>query len=601
MRHAARPVTFFMPRSRKAACRVALCLAFCIFVLALHSRRAEAQAPTGAGPDAARPVEATPAPATATAVPPAAPAPPVFSASITRDVLIAALGFLEPRTLEAHSARDFCVWGLDGLTAIDPTLSVTVTQPTTAAPAVVHAPGTATAADKPVGAPLPATLSVLQGQTVLFSRALPAAGSHSAWADLVTAAMQAAWQHSSTLRDAGSDALLQGFFDELFNHLDPYSRYLGPSPATSDRTRRTGSTGTVGLSLGQSGRTIVITAVNANGPAWEAGVDTGEHLVSVNGRSTHGQDAATVQDWLEGDEHSSVTLGIAAKGHRPTAYRLQRVQVPPETVFASTEGPFTVLRVSSFSTQTAEEISQYIDQVVDEPTPDAPPPAPGKGKAAGIILDLRGDRGGVLQQAVTTAALLLDHGVAVTTQGRNPLANHIWAVQGGDMTNGTPVVVLVDGRTASAAEILASALADHRRAVVIGSETLGKGLVQVIGQMPNGGELFVTWSRNQAPLGWPIQGLGVMPQICTSLGAEALQAQLSALKAGNSLQGEAVQMARGARYPVPVAKILEIRKHCPAAIGSDADMDAAKALLSSPAAYKAALESVPDENSAPLH
>ena len=591
MRHVARPVTFFMPRSRKAACRVALCLTVCIMVLAVQSSAAEAQTPTGPAS----------APATPTAAP-LPPAPPVFSAPITRDVLVAALGFLEPRTLEAHSARDFCVWGLDGLTAIDPTLSVTVT-PSAATPAsaVVHTPGTAVAAEKPADAPSPATLSVLQGQTVLFSRVLPSADSHTAWADLVTAAMQAAWQHSSTLRDAGSDALLQGFFDELFNHLDPYSRYLGPSPATSDRTRRTGSTGTVGLSLGQSGRTIVITAVNANGPAWEAGIDTGEHLVSVNGRSTHGQDAATVQEWLEGDEHSAVTLGIAAKGHRPTTFKLQRVQVPPETVFASTDGPFTVLRVTSFSTQTAEEISQYIDQVVDEPTPDAPASPPGKGKAAGIILDLRGDRGGVLQQAVTTAALLLDHGVAVTTQGRNPLANHIWAVQGGDMTNGTPVVVLVDGRTASAAEILASALADHRRAVVIGSETLGKGLVQVIGQMPNGGELFVTWSRNQAPLGWPIQGLGVMPQICTSLGADALQAQLSALKAGNSLQGEAVQTARAARYPVPVAKILEIRKHCPAAIGSDADMDAAKALLSSPAAYKAALESVPDENSAPLH
>ncbi|WP_249202108.1 S41 family peptidase [Gluconobacter sp. Dm-74] len=591
MRHVARPVTFFMPRSRKAACRVALCLTVCIMVLAVQSGTAKAQTPTGNAP----------APATPTAAPPP-PAPPVFSAPTTRDVLVAALGFLEPRTLEAHSARDFCVWGLDGLTAIDPTLSVTVTPPAASpASAVVHTPGTAVAAEKPADAPSPATLSVLQGQTVLFSRVLPWADSHTAWADLVTAAMQAAWQHSSTLRDAGSDALLQGFFDELFNHLDPYSRYLGPSPATSDRTRRTGSTGTVGLSLGQSGRTIVITAVNANGPAWEAGIDTGEHLVSVNGRSTHGQDAATVQEWLEGDEHSAVTLGIAAKGHRPTTFKLQRVQVPPETVFASTDGPFTVLRVTSFSTQTAEEISQYIDQVVDEPTPDAPAPPPGKGKAAGIILDLRGDRGGVLQQAVTTAALLLDHGVAVTTQGRNPLANHIWAVQGGDMTNGTPMVVLVDGRTASAAEILASALADHRRAVVIGSETLGKGLVQVIGQMPNGGELFVTWSRNQAPLGWPIQGLGVMPQICTSLGADALQAQLSALKAGNSLQGEAVQTARAARYPVPVAKILEIRKHCPAAIGSDADMDAAKALLSSPAAYKAALESVPDENSAPLH
>ncbi|MBF0859245.1 peptidase S41 [Gluconobacter sp. LMG 31484] len=582
-------MTFFMPRSREAACHPALCLVVCMFLLVAPTGSARSQPAPAAGQAASA---ATPT-----------PVPPTFSASVTREVLVAALGFLEPRTLEAHSARDFCVWGLDGLTAIDPTLSVTETQSAVSEPATAHTPGAAMAAEKTADASAhtPAVLNVLQGQTVIFSRTMPAADSNGAWADLVTAAMQAAWQHSSTLRDAGSDALLQGFFDELFNHLDPYSRYLGPSPAMSDRTRRTGNTGTVGLSLGQSGRTIVITAVNANGPAWEAGVDMGERLVSVNGRTTRGQDVATVQAWLDGDEHTSVTLGIAAKGHRTTTVRLERAQVPPETVFASTDGPFTVLRVTSFSTQTAEEISQYIDQVVDEPTPDAPSQTADRKKAAGIIIDLRGDRGGVLQQAVTTAALLLDHGVAVTTHGRNPLANHIWAVQGGDMTNGTPVAILVDGRTASAAEILASALADHRRAVVIGSETLGKGLVQVIGQMPNGGELFVTWSRNQAPLGWPIQGLGVMPQLCTSLGTDSLQAQISALKQGNTLQAEAVQMARAARYPVPVSKILEIRKHCPAAIGSDADIDAARALLSSPAAYRAALESVPDENSAPLH
>ncbi|MFB9916373.1 S41 family peptidase [Gluconobacter kanchanaburiensis] len=590
-----------MPRSREAACRPArgLGLAVCILIFMTSTGSARTQDIPAAGSPLpnGHPAETQPSPAPV--IPPPAPS---FSVSATREVLVAALGFLEPRTLEAHSARDFCIWGLDGLTAIDPTLSVTETHPAPPTP-LASAPSTAVAAEKAsdASAQSPSVLTVLQGQTVIFSQPVPPADSNGAWAELVTAAMQAAWKQSSTLRDAGPDALLQGFFDELFNHLDPYSRYLAPAPALSDRTRRSGDTGTVGLTLGQSGRKIVIAAVNANGPAWEAGVDTGEHLVSVNGRTTHGQDAATVQSWLEGDNHTSITLGISSRGHRTTTVRLERTQVPPETVFASSDGPFTLLRVASFSTQTAEEVSQFLDQVVDDPTQTAPSTtSPGK-KAAGIIIDLRGDRGGVLQQAVTTAALLLDHGVAVTTHGRNPLANHIWAVQGGDMTNGTPVVILVDGRTASAAEILASALADHRRAVVIGSETLGKGLVQVIGQMPNRGELFVTWSRNQAPLGWPIQGLGVMPQICTSLGTDSLQAQLAALREGHTLQGEAIQMARAARYPVPVAKILEIRKHCPAAIGSDSDMEAARALLSSPAAYRAALESVPDENSAPLH
>ncbi len=122
-------------------------------------------------------------------------------------------------------------------------------------------------------------------------------------------------------------------------------------------------------------------------------------------------------------------------------------------------------------------------------------------------------------------ALVLDHGVAVVTRGRDPQSNHIWSVQGGDLTGGIPIVVLVDGRTASAAEIMAAALADHGRAVVVGSATLGKGLVQTIAQLPDGGELFVTWSRVMAPLGWPLQGLGVMPQLCTSLGQAASTAR----------------------------------------------------------------------------
>nr|WP_040509679.1 S41 family peptidase [Gluconobacter morbifer] len=569
MRHATRPTTLFPPRFRGSACRPLL--VFCLLVLALSSAGGDVRAQDGA-----------------TATSPAPADSPAFSHGMTRDVLVAALGFLAPRTLEAHSFQDFCLWGLDGLTAIDPAISVTDSP------------------DHPQSGEPPATmLTVMRGQTLLLKRPFPAENDRNAWADLVTLAMQTAWDHSPTIRQAGSDALLQGFFDELFNHLDPYSRYLGPSPAGADRTRRTGSSGTIGLTLGQDGRSIVITAVNANGPAWEAGVDAGQRLISVNGRSTRGQSTTTVQGWLAGDEHSTVSLTLASRGHRPAVLKLPRLQVPPETVFASTLGPFTLLRITSFSTQTAEEMSQYLDQIMDDLAagqPKTPGLETGQNKhLAGLIIDLRGDRGGVLQQAVTTAALLLDHGVAVTTHGRDPLANHIWAVQGGDMTNGAPVVILVDGRTASAAEILAAALADHRRAVVIGSETLGKGLVQVIGQMPNGGELFVTWSRNQAPLGWPIQGLGVMPQVCTSRGADDLQGQMTALAHGTAPQAEAVQMARAARYPVPVSKILEIRKHCPASIGSDLDMDTARALLSSPVAYKAAIEAVPDENSAPLH
>ena len=120
-----------------------------------------------------------------------------------------------------------------------------------------------------------------------------------------------------------------------------------------------------------------------------------------------------------------------------------------------------------------------------------------------------------------------------------PEATRIWRSAPGELAEEFPVVVLVDGRTASAAEILAAALADRGRGVVVGSSTLGKGLVQTIAPLPDGGELFVTWSRVLAPRGWPIQGLGVLPQVCTSLGQDALGCAARRAGAGAPADGAA--------------------------------------------------------------
>jgi carboxyl-terminal processing protease len=150
-------------------------------------------------------------------------------------------------------------------------------------------------------------------------------------------------------------------------------------------------------------------------------------------------------------------------------------------------------------------------------------------------------------------------------------------------------VVAVDGRTASAAEILAAALTDRGRAVAVGSTTLGKGLVQTIDPLPDGGELFVTWSRVLAPLGWPLQGLGVLPQVCTSLGEATLQRQLDALAEGTQPMQHEIDAARAARAPLSPTQVLAIRNACPAAEGRDADLATARVLIDNPAAYAAAL------------
>ncbi len=488
---------------------------------------------------------------------------------MTRSVLLTAMEFLSSRTLAPHTAREFSLWGLGGVSALDPGLHVEERG---------HA------------------VTLLSGQTVTLSRDEPAEGDLRGWAELDTALLANAWTQSDTIRAAHADGVVQSFFDELFNHLDPYSRYVGPAPAKTDREERSGGDGEIGVSLGEdttvsSGgrrrarheREVIVTAVNANGPAWPAGVDVGERLISVDGRSVAGRAPAEIEQSLRGAPNSVVTLRLAPPlGGAARNVSLRRAQVPPETVFAFASDPLVVLRITSFSSDTAEEMSQYLDQAAQD------------GRMRGLVIDLRGNRGGVLQQAVTAAALLMDRGVAVVTQGRDPQSNHIWAVQGGDMTNGAPIAILVDGRTASAAEILAAALSDHRRAVVIGSATLGKGLVQTVAQLPDGGELFVTWSRVIAPLGWPLQGLGVMPQICTSRGAADAQRQMDALRAGRALDSRSVVRSREVRLPDSVSQLLDIRKACPAALGGDNDLDQARVLLGDRTAYRAALEMVPE-------
>jgi carboxyl-terminal processing protease len=255
-----------------------------------------------------------------------------------------------------------------------------------------------------------------------------------------------------------------------------------------------------------------------------------------------------------------------------------RALILPRTVTAEWLGDLLVLHVTAFGRDTGTRIAQALEQGMAASRPPR-----------GIVLDLRGNRGGLLRQAVAAAEVILPRGIVAVTAGRDPEANHGFIADGTDLSGGLPTVVVVDGRSASAAEVLAAALADQHRAVVVGSATLGKGLVQSIAPLPDGGELLITWSRVLAPLGWPIQGLGVLPQVCTSVGETALRHQLDHLSHGVQDMAGALARHRAARAPILASDILEIRNACPAAEGRDLDLTAARRLLHDAPAYAAAL------------
>jgi carboxyl-terminal processing protease len=301
----------------------------------------------------------------------------------------------------------------------------------------------------------------------------------------------------------------------------------------------------------------------------------------MNGRAAYPWQVAKLNDAMNGISGTSITLTWAdpAAPNVPTNVTLTRGFIPPETVFPENIGVPGVLaiKITGFNKGTSDQFSAAVGTAMSA----APP--------QGLLLDLRGNRGGVLRQAVLVADSLMPAGPIAMASGRDPDADQLFTAEGSDITGGAKIVVLVDGQTASAAEILSAALSDNRRAVVVGSETLGKGLVQTVTSLPDGGELYVTWSRVLAPLGWPLQTLGVMPQVCTSLGPAALQNQFAALQNGRNLMNPALARARSIRAPASVNDILAVRDACPADIGTDEDMDAASFLFAHPRAYQAAL------------
>ncbi len=462
----------------------------------------------------------------------------------------AALDFMAPRTLDPTSISQLSIWGLRGLTTIDPKISTELT---------------------------PNSVRLFDDVRPVMIRPLPGEADAAEWGQAIAQMSRGAWDASAVVRRAGTQAIISNFFDEVFNHLDPYSHYAPPAEAEDDRARRRGRAG-IGLLAARSRGEFVVGTIVADGPAARAGIHAGDAILAIDGEPIASADLASVNEMIAGPEGTDIELLLRGPGRATRRMTLQRALVPPDTVFASRSGAMLLLRVSGFSSDTGDRLGREIDAGV---AGNRPP--------KGIVIDLRGNRGGLLRQAVRAAETLLPSGVIAITAGRAPGSSNVFTADGRDLAGGLPVVIVVDGRTASAAEIFAAALADQHRAVVVGSSTLGKGLVQTIAELPDGGELSVTWSRVLAPLGWPLQGLGVMPQICTSTGGEALARELADLGHGRPPMAAILARHRAMRVPVTPGEAIDIRNACPAAEGRDQDVGAARYLIDHPAAYESAL------------
>lgn len=480
---------------------------------------------------------------------------PGFNSAIAASVWSTALTYIEPRALDDVTIPQMTLWGLNGLAALDPNLNATLQDN---------------------------QIRLYGPNRLLVALPAPNATNASAWGQAAAKVAAVAYANSTPLQQAGTQAIISNFFDELFNHFDPYSRYEDPTQAAQDELMIVGLAGT-GLTLEAQSGHVVISSVAADSPAMNAGLAAGMVVTSVGGHHVYPSMVTALNNGMAGLPDSLYTLSFIdpqADSQAIQSVSLKRSLIPLQTVFTepSLAPGIALLKITGFNKGTGDQFAQALANLVTT-TPNL----------KGLVIDLRGNRGGVVRQAVLVADSLMASGEIVKTHGRDPDASQDFTAEGGDLTNGAKLVVLVDGQTASAAEILSSALADDGRAVVVGSETLGKGLIQTITTLPDGGDLFVTWSRDIAPRGWPLQGLGVMPQVCTSNGPYSLSQQFSALEQGHNLMTPILTKARAQRAPVNIDTVLDIRNNCPADIGGDLDEQAAVALIQNDKMYQSAL------------
>ncbi|HEX6637487.1 MAG TPA: S41 family peptidase, partial [Steroidobacteraceae bacterium] len=288
----------------------------------------------------------------------------------------------------------------------------------------------------------------------------------------------------------------------LVGGLDPYSSYLDADEYADLRVSTAGTYAGIGIEVSTADRALRVVRPFRDSPAALAGIQSGDMISIIDGTPV-GSDLDAAMTRMRGPRGSTVKLGVMRAGQvLPLEFTVERAQVDVHSVAAvALDGGFAYLRITAFSDTTTEDFTTGIARLRRDL----------KAKPRGIIIDLRNNPGGVLESAVDVADQLLEEGVIVTADGRTPAARFTMQATPGDVLPGVPVVLLVNGGTASAAEILAGALQDHHRAALLGRRTFGKGSVQTVMPLSGGRAIKLTTSRYHTPSGRSIQGRGIEP------------------------------------------------------------------------------------------
>jgi carboxyl-terminal processing protease len=299
--------------------------------------------------------------------------------------------------------------------------------------------------------------------------------------------------------------LVEAAIDGMLTSLDPHSSYMDAKSTQDFDVETKGEFGGLGIEVTMTDGNLQVVSPIDDSPASKAGLLSGDVITALDGKSTKDMTMDQAIDKMRGPVNAPITLKIQRGKADPFDVKLVRDIVKVQSVTSKVDGgDIGYIRITQFTEQSAEGLKRNIDKLNKQIGAD---------KIKGYILDLRNNPGGLVDQAVEVSSAFIPRGEIVSTRGRGPDDVQRFDAQGGDLTKGKPVIVLVNGGSASASEIVAGALQDHRRATILGTRSFGKGSVQTIIPLADGGALRLTTARYYTPSGRSIQAKGIEPEI----------------------------------------------------------------------------------------
>ena len=302
------------------------------------------------------------------------------------------------------------------------------------------------------------------------------------------------------------DAAING----LLQSLDPYSAYMTPESFESMQTETSGEFGGLGIEVGMEAGVVKVISPIDNTPASKAGLKAGDYIVKINDTQVQGKSLTEAVELMRGPVGSSIEITVRRRGEKKALiFNITREIIEVQSVkFELLENSIGYIRLTSFNENSSSQVKEKIEKLNNNK------------KLKGYILDLRNNPGGLLSQAIKISDFFLDNGEIVSTKSRQPSENRKWFAKKGDLTNGKTVLVLINYGSASAAEIVAGALKDHKRAIIVGENSYGKGSVQSIIPLKNRGAIRLTIAKYYLPSGKSISEVGVTPDIEVAEGSD---------------------------------------------------------------------------------